>query len=254
MTTRRFRGRSQSTPCRLWTRAPRIAIGSSLARSQAGLAKTAILSRRRPARRPACGTPARAVILRGSAAASRQQRRGIRMSCQEAGAGRSTAQPAGHRDLREGRQGGGQARLRAGAGALRRAHRGPSRGAGPAGAGALLPGPLRAGAGEKRPAFRPKTFDETCSTTASTSTTAGEYEEALKFLRQAAEIHPRTSTSSTAWPPPPPGRATAPPPSRRCARRCRPARPTGPRPAATPTSTPCARTRSSSSIVYPQAS
>src|SRR5467141_1825108 len=30
MTTRLWRGRAQSTPCRLWTRAPRIAMGSSL--------------------------------------------------------------------------------------------------------------------------------------------------------------------------------------------------------------------------------
>src|SRR2546425_9423599 len=30
MTTRLWRGRSQSTPCKLWTRAPRIAMGSSL--------------------------------------------------------------------------------------------------------------------------------------------------------------------------------------------------------------------------------
>ena len=43
---------------------------------------------------------------------------------------------------------------------------------------------------EKRPAFRPKTFDEMLHHGVYLHN-RGEYEEALKFLRQAAEIHPR---------------------------------------------------------------
>jgi len=43
---------------------------------------------------------------------------------------------------------------------------------------------------EKRPAFRPKTFDELLHHGVYLHN-RGEYDEALKFLRQAAEIHPR---------------------------------------------------------------
>jgi tetratricopeptide (TPR) repeat protein len=43
---------------------------------------------------------------------------------------------------------------------------------------------------EKRPSFRPKTFDEMLHHGVYLHN-RGEYEEALKFLRQAAEIHPR---------------------------------------------------------------
>ncbi|HUG52854.1 MAG TPA: hypothetical protein VMR21_04615 [Vicinamibacteria bacterium] len=43
---------------------------------------------------------------------------------------------------------------------------------------------------EKRPAFRPKTFEELLHHGVYLHN-RGEYEEALKFLRQAAEIHPR---------------------------------------------------------------
>jgi len=43
---------------------------------------------------------------------------------------------------------------------------------------------------EKRPAFRPKGFDELLHHGVYLHN-RGEYEEALKFLRQAAEIHPR---------------------------------------------------------------
>ena len=43
---------------------------------------------------------------------------------------------------------------------------------------------------EKRPAFRPKTFDEMLHHGVYLHN-RGEYEEALKFMRQAAEIHPR---------------------------------------------------------------
>jgi tetratricopeptide (TPR) repeat protein len=43
---------------------------------------------------------------------------------------------------------------------------------------------------DKRPAFRPKTFDEMLHHGVYLHN-RGEYEEALKFLRQAAEIHPR---------------------------------------------------------------
>ena len=43
---------------------------------------------------------------------------------------------------------------------------------------------------EKRPAFRPKTFEEFLHHGVYLHN-RGEYEEALKFLRQAAEIHPR---------------------------------------------------------------
>jgi tetratricopeptide (TPR) repeat protein len=43
---------------------------------------------------------------------------------------------------------------------------------------------------EKRPAFRPKTFDELLHHGVYLHN-RGEYEEALKFLRQAADIHPR---------------------------------------------------------------
>jgi tetratricopeptide (TPR) repeat protein len=43
---------------------------------------------------------------------------------------------------------------------------------------------------EKRPAFRPKTFEEMLHHGVYLHN-RGEYEEALKFLRQAAEIHPR---------------------------------------------------------------
>ena len=97
---------------------------------------------------------------------------------------------------------------------------------------------------EKRPTFRPKTFDEMLHHGVYLHN-RGEYEEALKFLRQAAEIHPRNEhvlycMAATA------ARAgTARPRSSRCARRSRPGRPTAPRPARIPTSTPCAKTRSS---------
>ena len=43
---------------------------------------------------------------------------------------------------------------------------------------------------EKRPTFRPKTFEELLHHGVYLHN-RGEYEEALKFLRQAAEIHPR---------------------------------------------------------------
>ena len=43
---------------------------------------------------------------------------------------------------------------------------------------------------EKRPAFRPKTFDEMLHHGVYLHNRV-EYEEALKFMRQAAEIHPR---------------------------------------------------------------
>ena len=43
---------------------------------------------------------------------------------------------------------------------------------------------------EKRPSFRPKTFEEMLHHGVYLHN-RGEYEEALKFLRQAAEIHPR---------------------------------------------------------------
>jgi tetratricopeptide (TPR) repeat protein len=43
---------------------------------------------------------------------------------------------------------------------------------------------------EKRPAFRPKTFEEMLHHGVYLHN-RGEYEEALKFLRQAADIHPR---------------------------------------------------------------
>ena len=43
---------------------------------------------------------------------------------------------------------------------------------------------------EKRPAFRPKTFEELLHHGVYLHN-RGEYEEAVKFMRQAAEIHPR---------------------------------------------------------------
>lgn len=43
---------------------------------------------------------------------------------------------------------------------------------------------------EKRPAFRPKTFDELLHHGVFLHN-RGEYDDAMKFLRQAAEIHPR---------------------------------------------------------------
>ena len=50
--------------------------------------------------------------------------------------------------------------------------------------------PVRAGPASKRPAFKPKGFDELLNHGVYLHN-RGEFEEALKFLRQAAEIHPQ---------------------------------------------------------------
>ena len=108
---------------------------------------------------------------------------------------------------------------------------------------------------DKKPAFRPKTFDEMLHHGVYLHN-RGEFEEALKFMRQAAEIHPRERKRPLlhgrhrgA------GRGQRRPRSSRCAQAVAvsPGQP-GPGPRRTRTSTPCARTRSSMSIVYPQAS
>ena len=76
-------------------------------------------------------------------------------------------------------------------GAAGRADRGLPRGAGRARARARLPHAVRPRPGEaKKSAFKPKSFDEMLHYGVYLHN-RGEFEEALKFLHQAAEIHPR---------------------------------------------------------------
>ena len=106
------------------------------------------------------------------------------------------------------------------------------------------PRPVRAPV-EKRPPFRPKTFEELLHHGVYLHN-RGEYEEALKFLRQAAEIHPRNENVLYCLAATRPGRGTAPGALKALRSAVTAAPATGPRPARTPTSTPCGRTRSSS--------
>src|ERR1043165_6665274 len=186
MTTSRLRGMSQSTPCRLWTRAPRIEIGSSLGGFNRALVKRSFYQARHgPAGlRPAPGPD----ILRGSAPAA-FERSGPSMSTQKPAPVVDRRSPQAIPTFEKAMKAMAKHDYE-----RAREH-----------FDALLSGfpeerdllerarSYRAvceRALEKRPAFRPKTFEELLHHGVYLHN-RGEYEEALKFLRQAAELPPR---------------------------------------------------------------
>ena len=241
ITTRRFRGRSQSTPCRLWTRAPRMAIGSSLGALQACSGQNGHSIKSRGSRLAGLRRP-RGLVFVARLGRSRYgfERRRPEMSAKKPAPVVDRRTQQARRGLREGREGAGQAGLRAGARAASTPSSRPSRTSGTCWSG---PASYRAFC-ERALASR--------SAPPSSPRASTRPAELRRVPAQPRRVRGGAQVPAPGRGDPPQERARpllpgrhrgaggrhAPRPSRRCARRSRPARPTArPGARATPTST-----------------